>query len=134
MIDHLFAFASEPAAKAALPAYTYTDEEGAAQWDTALVIRNVRVVTADPTFDEAGEMLTPGAALPGYWLILSTPGDTPNPELVAMTAHRLCAKRETGEILTTGFRADPALMATVLRIDGAPAGSAYPWGAATPPL
>ena len=134
MIDHLFAFPEEATAKAALPAYTYTDEDGAAQWDTALVIRNVRVVTADPTFDAEGAMLTPGATLPGYWLILSTPADTPDPQLVAMPAHRLCANRNTGEILTTGFRADPATMAAVLRIDGAPAGSAYPWGAAAPPV
>lgn len=66
-----------------------------------------------------------------WWMLISTTGDGPDPVLVALEACRMVANREAalaGQpfIYQQGLRADPAQIAAVVRIDGLPAGSAYP--------
>lgn len=65
MMDHMLRFASEDAARAALPAYC---ADG--QWDGSRTIPGVSIITAEAVWD--GEALvSPEAVLPGWWIVVS---------------------------------------------------------------
>jgi hypothetical protein len=126
-IDHLLAFASEAVAKSALPQYVADGE-----WNTSVCFPGLTLYTRVPAYDAEGVETVSAQVLPGFWLCISTMGDAPDPALVALSEHRMAAARElavAGQpfIYPQGLRADPALMAQVVRVDGLPAGSAYPF-------
>ena len=127
IIDHLFAFASEAAAKSALSQYV---SEG--EWNTSVVFPALTLYTQTPAYDAEGNETQPAITLPGFWLCVST--NALDATLTAMAEHRMAANRElavAGQpfIYPQGLHADPAVMAQVVRVDGLPAGSSYPFNA-----
>lgn len=136
MIDHLLSFPDEATALAALASTSFVTDSGeGSDFDLSRCFPDVHLVTADAVLDEEGETITPEQRFPGWWLVISTDGDETDPELAAMESCRLVADRgraARGEpfIFPTGLRALPEQIATVVRIDGLPAGSAYPFESA----
>lgn len=128
-IDHLVSFPSEAEALASpLMARWVTD--GA--WNTSTCFPGLTLVVSIAVNDEEGNELSPQENFPGFWLLISTQGEAPDVELAGAEPCRMVAHREralAGEAFIFGgesLRADPAQIAAIARIDGLPAGSAYP--------
>lgn len=130
-IDHLLSFPSEAAALSALAQTPFVHEEG---FDLSRCFPGLTLIVAPATWDEEGAIITPQVNFPGWWMVIATDGDAPDPALTALEACRMCAHRELAAagwpfIFAEGLRAAPEEIATVVRIDGLPAGSAYPFNA-----
>lgn len=131
-IDHLLAFDSETAALAALPAPFVQD--GA--WNMSCVFPGLALITQAATWDVDGNLVTPQTLIDArFWLLVSVDAEAPDAALIASPAHIIAANRElalAGQafIYPEGLGASPEAIASVVRIDGLPAGSAYPFGAA----
>lgn len=117
----------------ALAPWIVQGDEGP-EWDFSRCFPGVTLVIARATVDIDGAVISPAQSFPGWWMVISTDGAAPEAALTAIEPHRLAADRTraaTGEpfVFQQGLRAAPEQFAAVLCIDGAPAGSAYPWGA-----
>lgn len=118
MIDHLISFPTEADAKAH-PALSRWLSAG--EWNRSMTFPDVRlVVSAEPY-----------ACFPGWWIVVTTEGEGPDAELAAIEPCRMVANREAAQagepFVYSGLRADPAQIAQIVRIDGLPAGSSYPF-------
>jgi len=121
MIDHLISFPTEADALAhpALAPWR-TDSE----WNRSICFPGLSLVVS------AGDEQTPPTLFPGWWMLISA--EAIIPELAAIEPCRMIANRELASqglpfIYTDGLRAQPEQIAQVQRIDGLPAGSAYPF-------
>ena len=128
-VDHLLSFPTEADALAALQGTPYASESG---WNLGCTCPGLTLYTQVAQYDENGVETQPSVLLNDqYWLLISTRGPGPDPALTALEACRMVADRAAalaGQpfIYQQGLRADPAQIASVVRIDGLPAGSAYP--------
>ena len=130
-IDHLLAFDTEAAALAALPAPFVVD--GA--WNYSCVVPGLSLITQAAEWDAEGNLITPQTLIDArFWLLVSVNAEAPDAALLALPEHIIAANRElalAGQafIYPDGLGASPEAIASVVRIDGLPAGSAYPFGA-----
>lgn len=120
MKDHLLSFPSEADAKAH-PAMAPWLSDG--EWNRSVCFPGLSLVT------DAGDENAPPTLFPGWWMLISA--DEIIPGIAAIEPCRMIADRELAAqgapfIYPDGLRAEPAQIASVLRIDGLPAGSAYP--------
>jgi hypothetical protein len=132
-IDLLFSFPSESDGLIALSGTPYvTEGENGAAWNQSVVFPGLRLVVTPAAYDEDGNQTQAEVLLNDqFWLLISTVGNAPDASLTDMEACRMVANRELASqgqpfIYSQGLRADPAQIASVTRIDGLPAGSAYP--------
>ena len=137
MIDYLFSYETEAAALAALTGTPFVIDAGdGPAWNASTVFPGLKLYTAVATYDAEGLQLTPSTLIDAqFWLVISQDAAEPDETITALDACQVAANREAalaGEpfIYQTGLRADPAVIATIARIDGLPAGSAYPFGEA----
>jgi len=135
-VDHLISFPTEAEALAAFAGTPYASEgENGPQWNASIVFPGLTLVVVPAEYDAEGNQTQAQQNFPGFWLLISTTGDGPDPTLAAMESTRIVANREAalaGQPFIYGgesLRADPAQIASVVRIDGLPAGSAYPFSA-----
>lgn len=136
MIDYLLSYADEATALTDLTGTSFVvSPEGGAMWNPSTVFPGLRLCTAVATYDAEGVPLTPDVLIDAqFWLLLSADESAPNEAITARAACQVAANREAalaGQpfIYQTGLRADPAQITSIVRIDGLPAGSAYPFGA-----
>lgn len=128
-IDHLLAFDTEAAALATLPAPFVHD--GA--FNLSCVFPGLALVTQAATWDAEGNAITPQTLIDArFWLLVSIEAEAPDAALIALPGHIIAANRElalAGQafIYPQGLGASPEAIASVVRIDGLPAGSAYPF-------
>lgn len=120
-IDHLLSYPSEADALADATLSPWIKE---GEWDRSRSFPGVELVTRED----------PRTVFPGWWICISTEGEAPDDALVSIEACRMVANRDAGArgeafIYSDGLRAQPEQIASVLRIDGLPAGSAYPFSA-----
>ena len=106
------------------PVYSYG-------WNLGCCFPGLTLVLVPAAYDAEGNQTQAQQNFPGFWALISHKGDTPDPALTAIEPCRMAAHREwaaAGQpfVFQTGLRADPAQIATINRIDGLPAGSAYP--------
>ncbi len=132
MIDALLSYPSEADALSD-PALAPWISDGA--WDSSRCFPGVTLVVTPTAFDAGGNQTQAQINFPGWWLVISVDCDTPDPRLTAIEPCRLCAWREAAErgeafLFQEGLRAAPEQIAAIYRIDGLPAGSAYPFGSA----
>lgn len=100
-------------------------------WNTSTCFPGLTLVMQPALYDEEGEQTQAQVNFPGWWMLISFPGDEPDAALAAIEPCRMIAHREWAAaglpfVFQTGLRADPAQIAQINRIDGLPAGSAYP--------
>ena len=133
MIDHLISFPTEADALAhpALARWVSDDGESGPQWNRSACFPGLTLVVVPAAYDEDGNQTQAQQNFPGWWMVVSTSGDEPDPELAAIEPCRMIAHREWGAaglpfVFQEGLRADPQQIAQITRIDGLPAGSAYP--------
>lgn len=128
-IDHLLSFPTEADALAALQGTPYASADG---FNLGCVCPGITLYTQLAQYDENGLETQSSVLLNDqYWLLVSTNGPGPDATITALEACRMVADRAAalaGQpfIYQAGLRADPAQIAAVVRIDGLPAGSAYP--------
>jgi len=133
IIDLLFSFPTEADGLAALAGTPYvTEGENGAVWNQSVVFPGLRLIVTPAAYDEEGAQTQAEVLLNDqFWVLISTTGNAPDASLTDMEACRMAANRELAAagapfIYSQGLRADPAQIASVTRIDGLPAGSAYP--------
>lgn len=135
MIDHLLSFSDEAAALAALADTSFVVDGGEVPaFDLSRCFPGLTLIVTPATFDEEGALLTPAVHFPGWWMVIATDGPGPDPALTTLEACRMVAHRALAAagwpfIFAEGLRAAPEEIASVVRIDGLPAGSAYPFHA-----
>lgn len=130
--DHILCFENEAAAKVALPALC---PEGIwdARWVTLVQLHTAfDVIGAEDPVTTARPVTTPGACLPGFWLMVSLPAE--DVALKASGACRLIASRalwreQSPFGFLTQLNWDAAEFASVLRFTPQIAGVGYPMGA-----
>jgi len=127
-VDHLISFPTEADALAH-PALARWVSDGA--WDRSKCFPGLTLVVVPAAYDAEGNQTQAQQNFPGWWMLISIPGDEPDAELAAIEPCRMIAHREWGAaglpfVFQQGLRADPAQIAQITRIDGLPAGSAYP--------
>lgn len=137
MIDYLLSFETEAAALAALTGTPFVINTGdGLAWNASTVFPALKLYTQTAAYDAEGNETAQAVLIDAqFWLVISQDAPAPDETITALDACQVAANREAalaGEpfIYQTGLRADPAVIATIARIDGLPAGSAYPFGEA----
>lgn len=141
MIDHLFAFPSEAAARAALPAYCAHGPDGVWHWDGSRVVTGVQIITAEAVWNRSDPdpfkavLVWPEQHLPGFWIAIALPGLSPALRDLPGDVCRYISDRDAANAgapreqftLYLSASVDPSLLATA-RVSPVFAGSAYPFG------
>lgn len=130
--DALVSFPSEADALASPDMARWVSEgENGPVWNMARCFPGLTLVVVPAAYDAEGNQTQAQTNFPGWWMLISFPGDEPDAALAAIEPCRMIAHREWAAaglpfVFQLGLRADPAQIAQINRIDGLPAGSAYP--------
>lgn len=126
MFDHVCAFSSEDAAKAALPGY---NPNGG--WNYSIGIFGQTVTTSPAVWDrtdpEHPVLVTPAQTLPGFWLTITLPALSEEIKNLPNNACRFVFDYDAQSFAYTAPDLNAALLQTA-KIEPVFAGRTYPFG------
>lgn len=136
MIDHLITAPDEATLIATLPQYRLpADNESPERWGHASgrvdFIRDVALIRAKATYDEAGEIVTPEDRVGGFTLSIGRQDADMSLATLGLPfiiADRDAARRGEPFIVATNYA--PEQIAGIVAVEPTWAGSAYPFGGA----